>query len=135
MPAEQVRQLTAVVEENARAEGLAMDFEKVRPANSTRAHLVLQLAKRTDGVDANALKDALFRAHFVDGAVISDPEVLVGLGAEVGLSRDQVLAALDDPALVTAFQSDLQNARQLGVTGGAVLRTAEQVRRLRRAAQ
>lgn len=117
MPAGQVRQMTAMVQENAAGEGLEMDFDKVRPANSTRAHLVLQLAKRTDGVDANALKDALFRAHFSDGEVISDPEVLVRLGGEVGLSREQVLGALEDPELVAAFQNDLQTARQLGVTG------------------
>lgn len=117
MPADQVQQMTQVVVQNAADEGLEMHFDKVRPANSTKAHLLIQLARRTDGVDVNALEDALFRAHFVDGEVISDPEVLIALAEPLGLSRDVALAALDDAELQQAFQEDLLTARQLGVTG------------------
>lgn len=113
MPADQVRQMFRHVAATAAADGLVMDFDTVIAANTFDAHRLLHLA----GDRQDALLEALFRAHFADGAVIDDREVLAQLAAGVGMDGDEVAAALDGDAGADAVHADLAAARSLGVTG------------------
>jgi len=76
---DQVRQMFGQVAHAAKSEGLALDFDAVKVANSWRAHRLLHAANEADssGVLTAQLETALFRAHFEDGESISDPEVLL----------------------------------------------------------
>ncbi len=71
--------------EAGRELGIEFHFEKLGPLPSTsEAHRLVQLAVN-EGRHANVAA-AIFRAYFERGADIADIDVLVGLGADAGLS-------------------------------------------------
>ncbi|UYP19384.1 DsbA family oxidoreductase [Rhodococcus sp. Z13] len=118
MPAEQVRQMFAQVSDTAAAVGIDIDFDTVVSANTFDAHRLSHLA----GDRRDAVLEALFRAHFVDGEVVDDRDVLVRIASEAGMDPEWTRAALegDDPAgeaAADAVAADLLAARELGVQG------------------
>lgn len=113
MAPDQVRQMFAHVSATAAEVGLTLDFENVIAANTFDAHRLLHLA----GERQNELLEALFKAHFSDGKVIDDREVLVELAVSVGLDADVVREQLDSDAAAEAVREDLSMARQLQVSG------------------
>ena len=64
-----------------------------------------------------AIHDALFRAYFVDGRNIGDPEELVRIAASVGLPEDQAREVLEKRTYKAAIDADWAKSRQYGVTG------------------
>ncbi|MGW9551766.1 DsbA family oxidoreductase [Citricoccus zhacaiensis] len=117
MPREQVTAMLAHVTEQAAAEGLDYDFERLVVANSWKAHRVIQRAKAVSLQTAEDLEEQLFRAHFEGGRNIGDEEVLVELGTAAGLTAEQVHEALSEDRWETAVKQDLATAQALGVTG------------------
>ncbi|XPP26519.1 MAG: DsbA family oxidoreductase [Leucobacter sp.] len=115
MPREQVEQMLAQMTGMAAAEGIVFDFERLRHANTRRAHRVLHLAK-AQGLQA-ALLERLFRAYFTEGREVSDPDTLAELGEEVGLDPESVRSAFEDEQLEEAVDRDITRARMLGVQG------------------
>jgi len=113
MPAEQVRQMFAQVAATARQVGIDIDFDTVIAANTFDAHRLLHLA----GDRREALVEALFRAHFVDGDVIDDRESLVRIAEAVGMDAAKVRADLESDSAADSVRADLLEARRLGVTG------------------
>lgn len=117
MPEEQVRKMFEQVSATAAQVGLDIDFDTVIAANTFDAHRLVALA----GDRADAMLDALFRAHFEDGEVVDDRETLVRIATATGLDAARVEAALaGDPAgeaAADAVRADLDEARRLGVTG------------------
>ncbi|HSQ80529.1 MAG TPA: 2-hydroxychromene-2-carboxylate isomerase [Casimicrobiaceae bacterium] len=72
------------------------------------------------GLDAGAtprLVKAFYRAYFVDGRDISDPEVAAEVAAETGIDRAAARAAIDDPAVKDALRRDVDAAIVAGVFG------------------
>jgi predicted DsbA family dithiol-disulfide isomerase len=63
------------------------------------------------------LHDGLLDAYWRDGRDIGDPGVLRELAAEVGLTGDEVDAALDDAGLAERVRASTARAQRLGVTG------------------
>lgn len=116
MPAEQVEGMLAHVTEVARGEGLDYDFDALVPANSMKAHRLLHAAKQA-GLDVDAVKEALLSAHFEKGEVISDDDVLVGIGTANGLSEEAARTALASEELAAAVGADIDQARAIGVNG------------------
>jgi predicted DsbA family dithiol-disulfide isomerase len=115
MPREQVEQMLGQMTELAASEGLTFHFDRVRHANTARAHRALHLAKER-GLQQEFLQ-RLFRAYFEQGRDMSDPDTLAELGAEVGLDPAEVRDALNDDAYGEAVERDITRARMLGVTG------------------
>lgn len=115
MPEEQVREMFGHVTEQAAGEGLAYDFDRLVVANSARAHELLHLAK--DRGLADAVKEALLSGHFELGADIGDVDTLVRVGVTAGLDEGEIRAALEDGRYRAAVASDIDMARQIGVTG------------------
>ena len=64
-----------------------------------------------------AIHDALFRAYFVDGLDIGDPEVLVTIAAKAGLPADKAREVLEKRSFKDAVDADWAKSRQYGVTG------------------
>ena len=65
----------------------------------------------------DAIHDALFRAYFVDGRNIGDPEVLVEITASVGLPAAQAREVIEKRTHKAAIDADWEKSHQYGVTG------------------
>ena len=105
------------VEAMARESGLPLDFAKVRRSASTvGAHTLLRHAKER-GTQV-ALARALFEAYFLEGADISDVDVLAALAVRHGFedvdARALVVSASEDAA--TRAEAAAAAARR-GVSG------------------
>jgi len=64
-----------------------------------------------------AIHDALFRAYFVDGRNIGDPDVLVEIAASVGLPAAQAREVIDKRTHKAAIDADWEKSHRYGVTG------------------
>lgn len=115
MPRDQVEQMLEQMTKMAELEGIEFNFDKLRHANTSRAHRVLHLAK-SQGLQAE-MQDRLFRAYFSEGRQVSDVETLAELGEEVGLDADEVRDAYNDETFEDAVERDITRARMLGVNG------------------
>jgi predicted DsbA family dithiol-disulfide isomerase len=111
----QAGEMSARVAELARAEGLDFNTDAELNVNTLDAHRLLHLADESGRGDA--AKERLLRAHFTEGADLSDPEVLTGLLAEAGVDPDRARAVLASDEYADAVQADIELARGLGATG------------------
>jgi len=63
------------------------------------------------------IHDALYRAYFVDGRNIGDPDILVEIAASVGLDATEARAVLTERRFKDAVDADWAKSHQYGVTG------------------
>lgn len=117
MPEASVREMFGHVAQAAASEGLTLDFDTLKVANSRRAHRLLHAAASVSPAIAWELKRALFRAHFTDGESISDPDVLVRLAGETGLDTEVARAAIESDERDHEVAADIDAARQMGISG------------------
>lgn len=96
-------------------EGLVYNFDKVKICNSMNAHRLMQLAKKRNKDEAMA--ERLFKAHFTEGATLSDPQTLLNLAVEAGLSADEVKVVLQHKRFEEEVLNDHKEAVELGATG------------------
>jgi len=100
--------------EAGRELGIDFHFEKLGALPSTsEAHRLVQLATN-EGRHANVAA-AIFRAFFERGADISDANVLVGLGAEAGLSDKTLQAFRETREGETVLAGSEERLRGFGV--------------------
>jgi predicted DsbA family dithiol-disulfide isomerase len=96
------------------AEGLPYGERKM----TYNSRLAQELGKWADSMPGGeAIHDALFRAYFVEGRNIGDPEVLVQVAESVGLPGDQAREVLTQRTHKAAVDADRQKARDYGVSG------------------
>ncbi|MEU8676481.1 DsbA family oxidoreductase [Streptomyces sp. NPDC048560] len=113
---EQARAMEANVAGNAQAEGLAYRTEGRDHGSTFDIHRLLHLAKARGRQDE--LLDLAYRANFAEERSVFDDGVLVELGVEAGLDRDEVLAVLADPgAYADDVRADEREAAELGANG------------------
>ena len=96
--------------------GIPFDYEKMKvQPNTLNAHRLMVFAERSGKQDE--LAEELFRAHFTEGANLTDGETLAGIAARAGLDRKAAadyLAGDEDRAMVR--QADAE-ARTMGIGG------------------
>ena len=88
--------------------------ERKNTYNSRRAQELGKWAE-TKG-KGNEFHNAVFRAYFVDGKNISQPEVLASLAKTVGLSKKEAEKALQMRAFKDAVDADWALAYKMGIT-------------------
>jgi predicted DsbA family dithiol-disulfide isomerase len=115
MTPEQANAAHARVTAAAAGEGLTYRLDLARPGNTFDAHRLIHLAREHDLQDR--AKERLLAAYFIEGRPIGDPETLVGLLAEVGVSRDEVRTTLENGAYGAEVRADEREAAELGITG------------------
>jgi predicted DsbA family dithiol-disulfide isomerase len=98
----------------AAGDGLDMRFDLARGGNTFDAHRLVHLAQ-SHGLQ-DAMKERLMRAYFTEGARIGDPDVLVGLAREVGLSEDEARDVLGTDRYGTEVREDESTAMSLGIS-------------------
>jgi predicted DsbA family dithiol-disulfide isomerase len=110
------RSIYARIRESGRADGVEFAFERMpRTPNTLLAHRLIQLAEQR-GL-AEAMIRVLFRALFVDGRDIGDPDELIALAAAAGLDRDEVARSLAGEQGASEVVAGHQRAEALGVRG------------------
>ena len=107
--------MTGRVAELAADEGLDFDFDAALTVNTLDAHRLLHLA--ADLGIGDAAKERLLRAHFTEGADLSDHETLTRLLGEAGADPDRVRAVLAGTEYADAVRADIDEARRLGASG------------------
>jgi predicted DsbA family dithiol-disulfide isomerase len=117
----QAREMTTRVAELGQAEGLDLDFSSSLAVNTGEAHRVLHLA--ADLGFGDAASERLLRAHFTEGANLSDHETLTRLLVEAGPPEEagtieaRVREVLAGREYENAVLDDITMARRLGATG------------------
>lgn len=110
-----VKDMFQQVEQMAQEEGLAYDLQRTIPANTFKAHRLLQLAKSKKlGVLA---EERLFSAHFLDFKDLDDEAVLRAVGQELGLDDSEIDSAFQDKTYEDLVAADIYEAQQVGVRG------------------
>jgi predicted DsbA family dithiol-disulfide isomerase len=106
----------ARIRESGRADGVEFAFERMpKTPNTLLAHRLILLAEQR-GL-AEAMIRALFRALFVDGRDIGDPDELSALAALAGLERDAVARYLAGEQGASEVVAGHRRAETLGVRG------------------
>jgi predicted DsbA family dithiol-disulfide isomerase len=83
--------------------------------NSRRALETAEVVRRRWPTSFPALDEALFRAHFVTGLDIGDPDVLVMLVDQTGAPSSEVSAAMEAGEGRSAVIASMDAARELGI--------------------
>lgn len=115
MSVEQVRAMYAQVSEVAAADGLQINFDSLRHANTLKAHELLHYAKAHD--KQAEVKERLLKAYFTDGRHVGKVSELAALAVEVGLDADEVTRVLESGEFAPAVAEDIAKARELGISG------------------
>jgi predicted DsbA family dithiol-disulfide isomerase len=111
----QATEMSARVADLARAEGLDFNTDAALTVNTLDSHRLLHLANEVGRGDA--AKERLLRAHFIEGADLSDPDVLVSLLGEAGVDPDRARAVLNSREYAEAVRDDFEEAERLGANG------------------
>ena len=109
-----IASMQAQMRARMQAEGLPYGDRKM----TYNSRLAQELGKWADTQPGGeAIHDALFRAYFVDGRNIGDPQVLVQIAESVGLPGDKAREVLEKRSYKVAVDADWQKSREYGVTG------------------
>ena len=96
------------------AEGLPYG-NRTMTYNSRLAQELAKWAESQPG--GEAIHDALFRAYFVDGKNIGDPDTLTSIAQSIGLDPRQAREAIEKRTHKDAVDADWEKSRHYGVTG------------------
>jgi predicted DsbA family dithiol-disulfide isomerase len=98
------------------AAGIAFDWSKVkRMPNTRKAHVLIRYSAEHGSADA--IHDALTRAHFAEGRDIGSTETLLDIAAENGMVREQARQALGDASQARRIALDEEQSVRAGVRG------------------
>jgi predicted DsbA family dithiol-disulfide isomerase len=103
--------LTALAE----AERLEYHLDRTAGGSSFDAHRLIRLGKEHGLQDET--KERLLRAYFTESLAIGEPEVLAGLGVEVGLPVSEVDELLATDLFADSVREDEHQARLYGIQG------------------
>ncbi len=102
---------------SARFHGLAYKHPSKFPIAGQAPSRAFYWVNARDPVLARQLARTLYQAFFVDDRDISSPEVTADVATTLGLKRDDVLAALNDPAVKEMLKNEVDAAIARGVFG------------------
>lgn len=99
-------------------ENIPFAFERIPvSANTLDAHRLIRWAGSLGLAAQHQMVDVLFKAYFEDGKNIGDDEVLIDAARQVGLEPEVVERLLAGDADREAVNAEIEQARQMGVTG------------------
>ncbi len=111
--APQVQQLLQNVMAMGETANITFQFDKAVVANSRKAHRYIHLAQEQG--QGSAMKDALLKSYFENGANIDDDETLHSVAGMLDLSPISSQAVID--RLDAKVTEDLRLAQEIGIRG------------------
>jgi predicted DsbA family dithiol-disulfide isomerase len=108
-------QMTGFVTRAAQEVGLVLDLAKAVVANSFNAHKLIQFAKASNL--GGGAEELLFKAHFEEGRNIDSKEVLLEIGASLGLKEKDLKGALSSDDYAYKVRQDEAQAQAYGIHG------------------
>ncbi|MEO5701325.1 MAG: DsbA family oxidoreductase [Casimicrobiaceae bacterium] len=107
----------ARVREAGASTGIDFAFERIVRQPNTRAAHRLVWWVQSQGQDATALMDRLFRGYFLEGRSLAGHDALLALAAEAGIDSVAAGAFLASDAGVAEVRKAEQRAQEIGVSG------------------
>lgn len=99
------------------SEGCVFAFDRItRMSNTSRAHGLVLHAQQTDR-DPWPLVDAIYSAHFTDGADLGNSQVLASLAYKAGFSETEVAEIVQRDRYAVDVQQSQREAAKLGIQG------------------
>jgi 2-hydroxychromene-2-carboxylate isomerase len=102
---------------SARLMDIPFSMPKTFPFMSVSACRATYWLSETDPAAGKALAQALYRAAFAEGHSIADPPAVAAVAADLGLDRDEVLAAVQNPRIKDLLKREVAAAAKKGVFG------------------
>ena len=102
---------------SARRLDLPLTLPEPFPIATVAACRAVYWRERNGAAAAKTLARALYRAYFVDGRNISEPDVVADVAAGTGADRDAVLAGIAEPAVKDRLKEVTGAAIERGVFG------------------
>jgi predicted DsbA family dithiol-disulfide isomerase len=89
-----------------------------RRTHTYNSRLAQELAKWADTQPgAESIHEALYRAYFVEGHNIGDPEVLLDIAKRAGLSEEEASTVISKRTFKDAVDADWEKASRYRITG------------------
>lgn len=107
-------QLDAEVQRAGERVGLDFQHERMQVTPNTLASHVLIRHAEHEGLQREVI-EAVFRAYFIEGKNIGDPQVLADVAATCGLDRANAESALSDEGVRTAVRNEASAFASAGV--------------------
>jgi len=104
-----------IAEAGAR-EGIDFAFDRIRVSPNTLDSHRLILWSRADGLQDEVV-ERLFKAYFIDGEDLTQPETLVRIADEAGMESDLVEQLLETDSDLKKTKQQIGQAHEMGVTG------------------
>lgn len=113
----QAKSMATRVVDAARADGLAMDYDRGLIVNTLSAHRLMHFAlHRYGAAKQRAVANRLYEAHFAEGKDVGDYDVLATLAAEAGLDAGEVRSYLVSDDGAREVREEIAAARGMGVS-------------------
>ena len=106
---------------SARFLGIPFKYPSAFPIASQAPARAFYWVNERDPALARKLAKLLYQAYFAEDRDISSPETMADVAASLGLKRDEVLAAVNDPAVKDRLKNEVDAAIKLGVFGSPYL--------------
>jgi predicted DsbA family dithiol-disulfide isomerase len=96
-------------------EGLDLNLHRALPVNTFDAHRLIHFAQGT--LQAEMLRERLFRAYHSEGLNIADLDVLAGIALEAGIEQAEARRFQQSDRFGDAVREDLSRGSQQGIRG------------------
>jgi predicted DsbA family dithiol-disulfide isomerase len=103
------------IEVIASEKGIVIDVNKIKKTNTFNAHRFVKLAEKHNL--SSEAETRLFKAYFTEGKLISDPDILMQLGKDIGLKVEEVSQMLYSDEFVQEVNQEIKESLEIGVTG------------------
>ena len=112
---EQFKAVSQNLKQMAAEENIVIDNEKTIISNTYKAHQLMQLAK---AINSTAdVEEVLFKMYFEEGFNMDQDETIYEAAKRLNIPADLVKDALENKTYEAAFETDLYEAQQFGISG------------------
>lgn len=111
---ERAKEMHQRVTDAAAGEGLPFRLDIQRRGSTFDAHRMIHLAEEHGLQDE--MKERLMKAYFTEGELVSDPDTLARLAAEVGLPEDEARTTVTSDRFADEVRADERTAAEIGIS-------------------